>query len=243
MDRKEALRYYKKGISLPQGSLRSQYFLDLSIKSDSTFSYAYFEKSVPFNKRGDYAEGFRLLNKAIKLNPKMHLGYRGWLRLVKLKDYIGCISDLTKLQEIKSENRYNNAWGQNINYLIGISFFGLKIYDKAIKYFDFAIDENNKEIDLNYYLYKAIALFNTGGFEQSITCLKACIELNDNFTEAYYYLGLNYLKVEDLNKAKDNFNKAMNLYKQGYKIRNPYNEVFVELYVSDITNQLNKLNC
>ena len=236
MNRTEALKYYKIGRGLPQGSKESQYYFDLSIKSDNTFSYAYFEKSVPFNKRGDYAKGFELLNRAVELNPRMHLGYRGWLRFVKLKDYNGCITDLKELQKIKSENTYN-AWGQNINYLIGISFLGLKIYDKAIKYLDIAINEN-EEIDLNHYLYKAIALLSIEEFEQSIKYLKTCIDLNDNFTGAYYYLGLNYSKTEELNKAEDNFNKALNLYKQGFKNRNPYNEVFRELYLLDIEKEL-----
>ena len=233
MNRTEALKYYKIGRNLSQGSKESQHYFDLSIKSDNTFSYTYFEKSVPFNKRGDYAKGFELLNKAVELNPRMHLGYRGWLRLVKLKDYNGCINDLKELQKIKSENTYN-AWGQNINYLIGISFLGLNVYDKSIKYFDIAINENNKEVDLNHYLYKAIALLRIEDFEQSIKYLKTCIVLNDNFTEAYYYLGLNYYKTENISKAKNNFNRALNLYKQGFKNRNLYNEFFMELYLSDV---------
>ncbi|WP_077399118.1 tetratricopeptide repeat protein [Cellulophaga omnivescoria] len=229
MNRIEALKYYKIGRNLSQGSKESQHYFDLSIKSDNTFSYAYFEKSVPFNKRGDYAKGFELLNKAVELNPRMHLGYRGWLRLVKLKDYNGCINDLKELQKIKSENTYN-AWGQNINYLIGISFLGLKTFDKAIKCLDIAINENG---NLNHYFSKAITLLRIEDFERSIKLLKICINQNCNFTEAYYYLGLNYSKTEELNKAENNFNKALKLYKQGFKNRNPYNEVFMEIYLFD----------
>ena len=235
MSRLEAIKYYKIGRSLPQGSLESQHYFDLSINYDSTFSYAYFEKSVPFNKRGDYAKGFELLNKAIELNPKMHLGYRGWLRLIKLKDYNGCINDLKELQEIKSKNIYN-AWGQNINFLIGISNLGLKKYGRAIECFNFAINESNR--DLFYYLFKAIALLNIGKFEQSIKNLKTCINHNANFTEAFYYLGIYYSKTQNKGKAKSNFIKASDLYKRGYKISNPYNEVFMELYLSDIEEKM-----
>jgi len=236
-NRNEALKYYKIGRNLPQGSKESQFFFDLAIEADSTLSYTYFEKSVPFNKRGNYSRGFELLNKAVELNPKMHLGYRGWLRLVKLKDYQGCISDLYNLNKIKSKNTFK-AWGQNINFLIGISYLGLKKYEIAIEHFNFAINENNEEIDLNHYLYNAIALLNKESFEQSIRNLKTCISHNSNFTEAYYYLGVNYSKLNQQFLAKHNYNKALHLYEKRIKIRNPYNEVFIELYLEDITQCL-----
>jgi tetratricopeptide (TPR) repeat protein len=241
MNRRNALKYYKIGRSLPQGSKESQDYFVLSINADSTFSYAFFEKSVPFNKRGDYAKGFELLNKAVELNPKMHLGYRGWLRLVKLKDYKGSISDLQKLKKIKSKHTYK-AWGQNINFLIGISYLGLKNYDIAIEYFNFSINENNVEIDLNHYLYNAIALFQVVDFEKSIQSLKFCINHNKNFTEAYYYLGIIYSSLNKQAEAKINFNIALNLYKNGFKNRNPYNEVFMEIYISDIEEKLLSLH-
>jgi tetratricopeptide (TPR) repeat protein len=239
MSRVEAIKYYKIGRSLSQGSKESQYYFDLAIESDPTFSYAYFEKSVPFNKRGDYAKGFELLNKAVDLNPRMHLGYRGWLRLVKLKDYGGCITDLLQLQKIKSKNSVK-AWGQNINFLIGLSHSGLEKYDEAIEYFDIAINEKNGELHLNNYLYKAIALIEVGEFEQSIKNLDLCIKNDEVFTEAYYYLGLNYSRLNQKIRAKNHFDKALSLFKRGFKMRNPYNEVFLELYLSDIEHQLFK---
>lgn len=158
MDKLKAIRLYKIGLSLPQGSTQSQHCFDLSIEADSTFSYAYFEKSVPYNKRGDYAEGFQLLNRAVKLNPKMHLGYRGWLRLVKVKDYQGCIEDLNQLSKIKSKNTLN-AWGQNINYLMGLSYLGLQEPEKSIEYFDIAIEETKNVENMIVPFYKSIALY------------------------------------------------------------------------------------
>jgi tetratricopeptide (TPR) repeat protein len=241
MNRRKAFKYYKIGRSLSQGSKDSQYFFDSSIKTDSTFSYGYFEKSVPFNKRGDYAKGFELLNKAVELNPKMHLGYRGWLRLIKLKDYKESISDLQKLKKIKSKHTYK-AWGQNINFLIGISYLGMKNYVIAIEYFNFAINENSFEIDLNHHLYNAIALFEIADFEQSIQNLKFCINHNKNFTEAYYYLGINYSSLNKKTEARINFNIALSLYLRGFKNKNPYNEVFMELYLSDIKEKLDCLS-
>jgi tetratricopeptide (TPR) repeat protein len=237
MSRIEALKYYKIGRNLPQGSKESQYFLNLSIESDSTFSYAYFEKSVPYNKRGDYAEGFKLLNKAVELNPKMHLGYRGWLRLVKIKDYEGCIDDLENLLKIKSKNTFN-AWGQNIRYLLGICYLGLGEFVKAINYFNEAIVEKKEEIDLNIYLYKSIALLKLKRHKESIRILSNCISHNKNFVEAYYFLGKNHIELRNKEKSKFYLNIALKLYQLGYKIKNPYNEVFLECYEEDIKSDI-----
>jgi len=242
MNRKEALKFYKIGRSLPQGSTESQCFFDLSIEADDTFSYAYFEKSVPFNKRGNYVKGFELLNKAVELNPKMHLGYKGWLRLVKLKDYHGCIGDLTELKNIKSRSFNIKAWGNNVDYLIGLSHLGLKEYTKAIYYFNLTIREDKEEINLNHQLYKAIALYMKEELEQSIQILNTCINHNHNFIEAYYYLGVIYFKKRNKYKATTNFNICLSLYKKGFKARNPYNEVFMELYFENISQYLEKLN-
>lgn len=233
MSRKNAIKYYKIGRSLPQGSEESQHYFNLSIQADDTFSYSYFEKSVPFNKRGDYEKGFDLLNKAVVLNPRMHLGYRGWLRLVKLKDYLGCIKDLDKLIKIKSKNVYN-AWGENINYLLGICWLELGDSEKALFYFNMAIGESVK-VNLKHYLFKSMALASNNKYEESIKDLEFCIERNINFTEAYYYLGINYESINNIREAKQFYNKAYSLLLRGIKIKNPYNEVFKELYLNDIS--------
>src|SRR5690606_20632026 len=80
-----------------QGMFLSQKIFDILIFQNPDYSDAYFEKSVAYNKRGDYEKGFEILDKAVDINPEIHLGYRGWLRLNQIKDYQGCIEDLTTL--------------------------------------------------------------------------------------------------------------------------------------------------
>ncbi|NQX99950.1 MAG: hypothetical protein HRT70_02250 [Flavobacteriaceae bacterium] len=240
MDKLKAIRLYKIGLSLPQGSTQSQHCFDLSIEADPTFSYAYFEKSVPYNKRGDYAEGFQLLNRAVKLNPKMHLGYRGWLRLVKVKDYQDCVEDLNQLSKIKSKNTLN-AWGQNINYLMGLSYLGLQEPEKSIEYFDIAIEETKNVENMIVPFYKSIALYKLNQFKDSMKILEECIEQNENFLEAYHYSGKNHLQLGNIEDSKYYFERALDLYSLRSKIRNPYNEVFFECYRQDIIAEISHL--
>ncbi len=239
MSRTDAIKYYKMGRSLPQGSEESQHYFNLSIRADDAFSYSYFEKSVPYNKRGDYEKGFELLNKAVVLNPRMHLGYRGWLRLVKLKDYSGCIRDLNEFIKIKSKHTYI-AWGENINYLLGICWLELGKSETALFHFNKAIDESI-EVNLKHYLFKSIALMSSDKYGKAIENLEFCVNNDSNFTEAYYYLGINYEKINNREKSKYYFSKAYSLLDNGFKIKNPYNESFREIYISDIEIKLNKL--
>ncbi|WP_378184800.1 hypothetical protein ACE939_08410 [Aquimarina sp. W85] len=60
-----------------QFSKKFQKILDESILIDSTFAYAYREKSVAYLKSGDFITWKRLIDKAVKFNIKENLGYRG----------------------------------------------------------------------------------------------------------------------------------------------------------------------
>ena len=55
-----------------------------AIEYDQDNSDAWMERSVSFNKAGDFHKGFEYLDKAVELDPKLHLGYRGWIRLRKM---------------------------------------------------------------------------------------------------------------------------------------------------------------
>jgi len=235
-----AIKYYKKGLKAPQGSVESQYFFDLSIQTDPTLSHAYFEKSVPYNKRGDYAEGYRLLDRAVALKPKLHLGYRGWLKLVKLKDYKGCISDLKELIRIKSD-RVKNAWGENIHYLLGIALSGLYHYNDAIQEFTKALEDHDGKVNVNVFLYRGMAHLELTNLERAENDFLSCLKSNEYFTEAYYYMGILNAMRHQKAKAKLCFKKAMELYSKGYKNKNPYNEVFKELYLDTIWEKLESL--
>lgn len=237
MSRTKALEYYKIGKALPQGSKESQFYFDLSIQSDNTFSYSYFEKSVPYNKRGDYSKGFELLNKAVELNPKMHLGYRGWLRFVKLKDYYGCISDLETLLKLTPNKKI--AWGNNIQFLLAQSYYSIGQTNIALVNINIAINQNPNE-ELHYYI-KGLIDFRLQNSENACESFSKCTSLNKDFVEAFLYLGKLKSKICLKKDAIYFFKKAKNLYLKGYKYKNNYNEVINEIYLSDIKIELTKL--
>ncbi len=225
-----------------QGMFVSQKIFDILIFQYPTYSDAYFEKSVAYNKRGDYEKGFELLNKAVEIDPKSHLGYRGWLKLDKLRDYQGCIDDLTRLDTL-TPNFVDAPWGDNIYHLLGLSYKGLKNYDKALKNFDTCINsaKDTSWVNSDVFLYKGIILNELGNYEKAIENFKVCLKLSDNDSEAYYNLGKSYVSLDSLKEAKIYFNKSLELFNRGHRRRDYYNELQDQLYLSDINDQLKEL--
>jgi len=97
-----------------QGQLYSELLFNILLKQNPSNAHVWMEKSVAYNKNGNYTKGFKLLNKAVELSPEENLGYRGWLRLVKLKDYHGAIKDFVELDGL-TPGFVDYPWGENFN--------------------------------------------------------------------------------------------------------------------------------
>ncbi|MBG7610769.1 tetratricopeptide repeat protein, partial [Polaribacter sp. BAL334] len=105
-----------------------------AIEYDQNNSDAWMERSVSYNKSGDFKQGFEYLNKAVELNPTSHLGYRAWIRLRKIRDYDKALADFDRLDSL-TPNFVDAPWGENIDFLRGECYFGIKDYRKAIDLF------------------------------------------------------------------------------------------------------------
>ncbi|WP_077399122.1 tetratricopeptide repeat protein [Cellulophaga omnivescoria] len=227
-----------------QGQYLSQKTFDILIFQNPNYSDAYFEKSVAFNKRGDYAKGFELLNEAVELKPKLHLGYRGWLKYHKVKDYQGSIDDLKRLDSL-TPNFVDAPWGDNIHYVLGLSYKGLKQYKIALDEFDRSIETEKDSSWVNPYvfLYKGIIYNKLEKYEVAIKNLNVYLKQNyNNSPEAYFHKGIAFKKLNDLDSSKVCFKKSIELFNKGYKIKDIYNEVQDELYLSDIIEELKYFN-
>src|SRR5262245_44607779 len=70
-----------------QGARDSQEEFDKAIALCPKLDYAYFEKAVPYLKRGDLKSWKVMIDKAVELDPSTHLGYRAWCRYQFARDY------------------------------------------------------------------------------------------------------------------------------------------------------------
>ena len=228
-----------------QGSVWQQWVLKKSIQADPTFYKGYMQKSVAFNKRGQYLEGFRLLNKAVEISPIENLGYRGFVKLYMLHDYNGAIEDFLRLDLLTPEVT-DAPWGEDIYHVIGLSYQQLGELDSAQKYFNKSILEKTKLIgeewiDVKTFLYFGIVEYELRNYKEAIILFDKAINYSQTFSEAYYYRGLTYQKLNNSIKYCDDLDSSYSYFTKGYYISNPYYEMPNQIYLSDISNSMDSV--
>ncbi|PCH75940.1 MAG: pilus assembly protein PilF [Flavobacteriaceae bacterium] len=203
------------------------------------YSDAYFEQSVPFNKRGDFATGFDLLNKAVALDPTGHLGYRGYMKLRFLRDYKNALIDLNTLDSL-TPNFSDAPWGEDIDFLRGECYVGMKEYQKAIGCFNRNIKENKEDwVDLNTFVYLGICEHELGNYKRAIVAYKRALKQSMYTPEAHFGLAKIYLKLDDLVKVNEHLLKAEKWI--DYKREDRYKEFQNEIYLWEITEFKNNV--
>jgi len=228
-----------------QGSIEQQWCLEKSIQSDPTFHRAYMEKSVAFNKRGHYHEGFKLLNKAVEISPVIYLGYRGYVKLYMLHDFKGAIDDFLRLDPLTPEVT-DAPWGEDIYHVIGLSYQQLGELDSAKIYYDRSIQKKTallgeEWVDVKTFFYYGLVELALGNYQASIDLFDKAIAYSTIFSEAYYYRGLAYQKLNNPIAACANFQESYAYFSQGYAMSNPYYEVPHQIYLSTIENSIDSV--
>ncbi|SFF95215.1 TPR repeat-containing protein [Salegentibacter agarivorans] len=215
-----------------QGDYLSQSMFEILKLQNPQNDEIYFEQSVPYNKRGFYKEGFQLLNKAVELKPKMHLGYRGYMKLRFLRDFKGALKDFNRLDSL-TPNFVDSPWGEDIDFLMGEAYFGLEKYDKAITHFGKSIENQGEGwVDIQAFVYTGLSEYKLGNFDEAKIQFEKALSQSKYTVEAHLGLAKIYLETGDLTKGKLHLDKAEKYF--SYKRNDPYNEYLNEVYESDI---------
>ena len=248
----EAYKYYgdtlkyeacKKAVEIKghyQFSKEYQTILDESIKIDPTFDYAYWAKSIAYLKSGDFVTWKKLIDKAVELKPKEHLGYRGWCRYQFFRDYKGAIKDIEKLDSLVD---YDIGQSQNgtyhLNITKGLCYKAIGEKEKAIGILEKQIKLNEEEdfVGANDYLHLGVLYLETKKFEKAVETFKKQSE-NNELAENQYYLALTYLKLDKPIESKFCLEKAKELYNGGRKMSDPYSNPMDKIYLEDIENEI-----
>lgn len=211
-----------------------------AIEYDQNNSDAWMERSVSYNKSGNFKQGFEYLNKAVELNPTSHLGYRGWIRLRKIRDYEKALADFDRLDSL-TPNFVDAPWGENIDFLRGECYFGIKDYQKAIDLFNRNI-ENQKEdwADIHSFVYLGLCEYELGNYEKAISEFQRALKQSEFTPESYFGIAKAYKKLGKIEKANENLLIAeKNI---AYKRNDIYNEFLNEIYLSEILEFKKQLN-
>ncbi|MBT8239028.1 MAG: tetratricopeptide repeat protein [Croceitalea sp.] len=205
---------------------------ETAIEYDPSNSKAWMERSVAFNKAGNFEKGFEFLNKAVELDPQLHLGYRGWIRLRKIRDYDQALQDFDRLDSL-TPNVVDAPWGEAIDFLRGECYFGKREYAKAMALFERNIN-NEKEAwaDVHSFVYLGLCEYELGNFENAITQFQRGLKQSNKLPEAHFGMAKAYQKLGQLENAQAHVLKAEATI--AYKREDVYNEFLNEIYLSEI---------
>ncbi len=229
---------------LYQFSKEFQILLDESIEIDPTFDFAYWSKSIAYLKSGDFVTWKKLIDKAVELKPKDHLGYRGWCRFQFFRDYKEAINDIEKLDSLVN---YDIGQCQNgtyhLNIAKGLCYKAIGEKEKAIRIIENQIKLNESEnfIGAYDYLHLAVLYLETEKFEKAIEIFNKQSKIYE-LAENQYYLALAFQKLNKLKEYKSSLEKAKQLYIEGKKMYDKYSTSIDQIYLDNIENELKTAN-
>lgn len=208
-----------------------------SITADNWHSY-----SVQNTKHGNYAEAVLALEKSVALDAKEVGGYYGWVLLYYYRDYERSLKHLEHFDQLAPD--VEAPVGENIHFLKGLCHYQLGNYQEAIG--EFLLNEafelksfGQKNCNGYIYFYLARCYDQSGNSKQAENYYKKAIRYTPFPTEARYYLGLLYTyKKNDAAAGKKQISIAYGLLLKGYKQQDIYVELFDEVYLSQLAEEL-----
>ncbi|MEO6684622.1 MAG: tetratricopeptide repeat protein [Dyadobacter sp.] len=188
---------------------------------------AYQEKAIPYLKSGDYAKTFELEDKAVELDPKRWIAYRGFLHCIFTKNYSKALADFQLAEQLVPNA---SVMDHTYSFFCGLSFLETGELEQAEKMFQKDIEQQksrgkDNDIHFNSLLYLGIVHLEMNEYIEAERNFRDCLNYYSQMPEANYYLA-RVLKATGNTDSVLYFAKAKEYYDQGYRI-NEDNEAYV----------------
>ena len=224
----------------PQLTMQSDLYYRLILEKYPNTHEAYMSRSVAYNKTGEHSTGFSLLNKAVELAPTLNLGYRAFVKLYMMHDYEGALQDCLRLDSLTSYAK-PGVWGEDMDMVIGLCYLQLNDYQKARVRFTNSINTVTQEsgkawISPRVFLYLAITLMKEQAYKQAIQVLDELVQMNPDFSEAYYYKAQCYSSIKDSKNAEKTIEKCKQVFEKYGAEKNAYFELPYQIYPSMLSD-------
>lgn len=223
-----------------QGSKESQIHFDKSIALCPTFEYSFYEKGVPYVKRGQNADWKPLIDRAVELKPKEFLMHRGWCNYMFLHNYQAALDDIDELERITEYDLGMTGDGNfHLNIIRALCYRGLGDTTKAIEMIEKQVNQPDYDAGLYDYFYLGVMYWQTKQYNKSHKAFLKQKDLND-VADVNYYLALTYNQLGDYEAYRNTLLKALNQYEKSEHIYNGYRHYEDEVFKSDITTEMEK---
>lgn len=211
-------------------------------KKENSDGQIYHALSVQNTKNGNYNIAISALEKAYRMNPEEAGAYYGWVLLYYYHDYQKALSILNEYDNY-TPNFSDAPMGECIHYLKGLANMQLENYNSAIDEFNISIENTSRQNGENWvnyvvFLNKGRCLLRLKKQDEAIVNFEKALNNHQKCPEAYYFIGISQLELQENSKACENFRIALKLIKEGYKSSNLYVELFHEIYEQQVEKSI-----
>lgn len=215
-----------------QGSRESQGAFDKAISLCPDLSSSYMEKAVPYLKNGAFLAWKILIDKAVAVDPKMYLGYRGWSKFQFFGDYKRAIQDLGELKKYYPDHLGRSLNGDyHLDVVRAISYSALGQKEKAVGIIENLLVSKGYFKGVYDHYQLGVTYFELGRYDKALENFEKQSKEN-NFAENIYFKS----KVSKIrNKDYLDLKKlVLTTYDEGKTIRDVYAHHFNKIYRKQI---------
>lgn len=215
-----------------QGLSLSQLAFDKAIEICPTYDNAYFEKSVPYLKNGDFVTWKSLIDKAVELNPKEHLAYRAWCRYQFLRDYKGAIQDFNELEKYYPGNLgYSKNGDYNLYVVKAICYSALNQKEKAVEILDNLFKTNDYHYGLYDHYQLGVTYFELNQYDKALENFEKQSKVYDFAENIYFKSKVSKIRNKDYLDLK---RLALKSYDEGKTMKDVYTHHYNKIYRAQI---------
>ena len=176
-------------------------------KNKKTIENCYYLLLDFFFDRKEYKKCIDVVNR-ILIKEKFEGAFRYKIRsYVELEEYDKAIELMKTIKE-----NYNINYSIWCDFDIGVTYYRMKDYDNALKYFNRHIISNQ---DPKALLYKGVCLEETDCYEDALKAYQQSLEYKPDDC-CYYRIANLYYRMNDYEEALENINRSLMLRKDSY---------------------------
>lgn len=184
--------------------------LNKGLEKDSTIAYLWQQKAMPYFKAKKYEAGMVYLDKAVSLDEKSWLAYRGFIKCIFQKNHKAALKDFERIKEIEGNSF---VMDHTYNFYMGLSHLQLNHFENAEQLFKTDIEDQVRQWGENGYhhldlFYYGISLYEQKKWKEALKQFDLALKFYPKFSDAMYYQSICLYKIGEDNLAQETLQQA-----------------------------------